>query len=119
MNPPRLAWRKIKNKILSRDYDLSLVFIADKGMSRLNSIYRTKFGPSNVLAFPLTRKSGEIFIDLPLALRESSVSRKEPREHIKFLYIHALLHLKGFKHTTPRLLKIMQKLEQKWLKILS
>lgn len=119
MRPPRIAWRKIKNKILRANYDLSLVFAADRDMARLNRKYRRKSAPTNVLAFPLNRKTGEVFINLPLAFQDARVLKRKTKEHIKFLYIHALLHLKGFRHSTPKLLKIMQKSEQKWLKILS
>ena len=116
---PRIPWPEIKNKILSDKYDLSLVFVADKEMARLNSKYRAESRPTNVLAFPLAKNLGEIFIDLPRALGEARTFKKKPKEHLLFLYIHALLHLKGLRHHTPKLLKIMRKTEQKWLKTLS
>jgi|SRR3989344_1844112 len=106
--PPRVNWKKFKNKILGASYDLSLVFAGSKEMARMNKIYRGKNKPANVLAFPLGVNFGEIFINLPLA-----------RKELVFLYIHALLHLKGFKHDTQKQLKIMNRAEQKWLKILS
>ncbi|QQG45809.1 MAG: rRNA maturation RNase YbeY [Candidatus Niyogibacteria bacterium] len=116
---PELPWQKIKNKILFSRYDLSLVFTGDKEMTRINRRYRRKNGPTNVLAFALGKNSGEIFIDLPFVRREAKKSARTQRSHVLLVYIHALLHLKGFKHDTPKQLKIMNQAEQKWLKILS
>ena len=113
---PRICWRKIKNKILSRRFDLSLVFVGDRKMSSLNYKYTSRNKPTNVLAFPLDKYSGEIFIDLPLAYREADEFGKTRRAHLFFLYIHAILHLKGFKHDNIRQLKIMNRAEHKWLK---
>lgn len=119
LKPPAINWQGTKNKILGRGYELSLVFVSDKEMARVNQRYRAKSGPTNVLAFQLAENYGEIFIDLPLALREARALQNSPKGHALFLYIHALLHLNGFKHDTPNQLKIMRKHERKWLKILS
>ncbi|MEK7566923.1 MAG: rRNA maturation RNase YbeY [Patescibacteria group bacterium] len=116
LNPPRLNWKKFKNKILGKNYDLSLVFMGSKEISRINKKYRGKNKPTNVLAFPLGARSGEIFIDLPLAYKEAKTGGKLRSKHLIFLYIHALLHLNGFKHDTDKQLKIMNRAEQKWLK---
>lgn len=116
---PRVYWRKVKNKILGDEYDLSLVFLGDKKIAEINRKYRAKNKPTNVLALPLDKKSGEVFLDLPLAFREARSAGQSRKRYLTFLYIHALLHLKGFKHDTKKELKIMNKAEQKWLKALS
>ncbi|MBI2507029.1 MAG: rRNA maturation RNase YbeY [Candidatus Niyogibacteria bacterium] len=116
---PAISWQKIKNKILSKDYELSLVFVSDKEMARINLKYRGATGPTDILAFLLAKNSGEIFIDLPFASRKAGFLKKNIKERVLFLYIHALLHLKGFKHGTLHQSKIMLKHEKKWLKILS
>lgn len=81
-------FRKIKNKILGSQYELSLVFTADPLIKRLNRTYRGVDKPTNVLAFPLSPTSGEIFIN---------PSRAKPFS-AKQLFIHACLHLKGMGH---------------------
>ena len=81
-------FEKIKNQVLGRRYKLSLVFADDPLMRRLNRIYRGVDKSTNVLAFPLSKTSGEIFIN---------PSRAKPFS-IKYLFIHGLLHLKGMKH---------------------
>ena len=79
---------KIKNKVLGKKYELSLVFAKDSLMRRLNRTYRGKDKATNILAFPLSEMSGEIFIN---------PSRAKPFS-VKHLFIHGLLHLKGMKH---------------------
>ena len=116
---PPVGWRKIKNKILGAKYDLSLVFAGDKETAKITKKYRAKNKPANVLAFALDKWAGEVFVDLPLVFREADGAGKTRRAYLVFLYIHALLHLKGFKHDTNKELKIMNKAEQKWLKALS
>ena len=81
-------FKKIKNKVLGSDYELSLVFASDTLTRRLNRTYRGIDKPTNVLAFPLSKTSGEIFINR---------SRAKPFS-VKYLFIHGLLHLKGMEH---------------------
>ena len=81
-------FEKIKNKVLGTNYELSLVFVSDPIIRRLNHIYRGIDKPTNVLAFPLSKTSGEIFINR---------WRAKPFG-VKYLFIHACLHLKGMKH---------------------
>jgi ssRNA-specific RNase YbeY (16S rRNA maturation enzyme) len=83
---PALKWEAIKNYVLGKDYDLSLVFAGDKLLRELNSRYRHQNKPTDILAFALSEKQGEIFMNLRRV------------KNIKFLFIHSLLHLKGFRH---------------------
>lgn len=85
---PRLAWEKIKDYVLGRKYDLSVVFAGDSLLRKLNSRYRGRSKPTSVLSFSLSNKKGEIFINL----------RRAKKEEMAFLFIHSLLHLKGFEH---------------------
>jgi len=78
---------KLKEKILGHDYDLSLVFAGPALMRKLNRERRNKDKVANVLSFPLTKNSGEIFIKLPAT--DFSLPN---------LFIHGLLHLKGLAH---------------------
>ncbi len=84
---PKNNWEKIKDGVLGKKYDLSLVFAGNNLMKKLNSRYRGKDQPASVLSFSLSKKEGEIFINL------------SQKEHPPlFLFIHALLHLKNFEH---------------------
>ena len=61
-------------------------------------IYREKNKPTNVLAFPLSASAGHIIICPEKARVEAPEFDKTPLEFIGFLFIHALLHLKGLTH---------------------
>jgi len=98
---PRVPFSKIKESVLDNDYELSLVFIGDKLSRKLNRIYRGKDKPTNILSFPITKNSGEIFINL---------SRAKPFGPA-YLFIHGLLHLKGMQHG-----RRMERTEEKFLK---
>ena len=84
---PRVNFLEIKNKVLGKDYSLSLVFIGKDKSRKLNLAYRGKNKPANILSFGLDKKTGEIFICTSIAKKETS-----------FLFIHGLLHLKGMAH---------------------
>ena len=102
---------KIKDAVLGKKYELSVVFIGDKLSRKINKEYRHKDKSANVLSFPLSDNDGEIFINVAKARSES---KKFDMNHIKFvtyLFIHGILHLKGLKHG-----KKMNAEEQKLLK---
>ncbi len=95
---PRLPFVKIKNAVLGKNYELSLVYIGNKASQRLNKTYRGKNTPTNVLAFPLDKTEGEIFIDLKKSRADAPLFERPYSNFLGFLFIHALLHLKGFNH---------------------
>lgn len=84
---PSGPFAKLSEKILGSKYDLSLVFCGETLTHRLNKERRNKDKIANILSFPLTKTSGEIFIKLPIT--DFAVDH---------LFIHGLLHLAGFTH---------------------
>jgi rRNA maturation RNase YbeY len=95
---PALPFLRMKNTVLGKDYDLSLVLAGDAYTQRLNRTYRKKTYIPNVLSFPLDKRSGEIVLNVGQAKREC-VSRKESlRFFVALLFIHSMLHLKGYRH---------------------
>jgi probable rRNA maturation factor len=108
---PALPFERIKNSILGKSYDLSLVFVGNAISKKLNYIYRKKNKPTNVLSFSLSKNEGEIFINLGLAKRQAPQHDLKFEPFIKYLFIHGLLHLKGLDHG-----KAMEKLETRYLK---
>jgi len=107
----RLLFVNYKNKVLGKNYILSLVFIGDSLSKTLNKKYRGKDKKANVLSFSISKNEGEIFINL-------NESKKQAKKHgytfdnfLKYLFIHSLLHLKGFEHSSK-----MESEEQRILK---
>ncbi len=112
-NMPSLPFLKIKNKILGKNYEVSLVFIGEKKAQNLNKKYRSKEYSPNILSFPLDKNIGEIFINLKRAKKESHDFKKKQKDFLVQLFVHSLLHLKGFKHG-----KKMEVEEDKYVKFL-
>ena len=63
---PRLPFALMKEGVLGKNYDLSLVFVSESKSKELNRTYRKKNKPANVLSFPYSKKEGEIFICVPV-----------------------------------------------------
>lgn len=93
-----LPFEKIKNDILGNRYIVSLVFVGEKRAQTLNSTFRKKEYTPNVLAFEIEKNIGEIYITPSIAVKEAPEYAHSPRAHIGYLFIHALLHLKGHAH---------------------
>ena len=106
---PKLHYEKIKNAILGKSYVLSLVFIGKTRAQGLNKRYRGKTYLPNVLSFPLDKNAGEIYITPYTATSESKEFEMTPDGYIGYLFIHGLLHLKGYPHGDT-----MEKAEKKY-----
>lgn len=89
---------QIKNRILGTDYELSLVFVGIKEMTKLNEGYRDKEGPTDILSFEVANKVGEIVIAPAIANKKAKKFNETPREYELHLFIHGCLHLKGYAH---------------------
>jgi probable rRNA maturation factor len=96
--------------VLGDRYDLSIVICGDARARSLNRTYRNKQSASNVLSFPLSASSGEIFLNAARIRREAGVYGHSPRKHMLYLLIHGCLHLKGYSHGST-----MEKAEQTYL----
>jgi probable rRNA maturation factor len=95
---PHLPFVAMKKAVLGSSYVLSLVFIGDKRSQALNKKYRGKDKPTNVLSFALGEKDGEIFINAQEARRGAGEYSLTQEKFIGFLFIHGMLHLKGYRH---------------------
>lgn len=106
-----MPFLNIKNDILGANYQLSLALVGEKRARLVNQRGRKKDYVPNVLSFPLSNQAGEIYLTPAVAKREARAFGHSEREHLIFLYIHGLLHLKGYDHG-----RRMEDLETRWLK---
>ncbi|MGH7175585.1 MAG: rRNA maturation RNase YbeY, partial [Minisyncoccia bacterium] len=88
-------------------WELSLAFVSPTVARRLNSKLRGKRYTPNVLSYRVGPKHGEVIICKEVARREALHYGHSEPEHLLFLFIHALLHLKGMAHGST-----MEKREQ-------
>jgi probable rRNA maturation factor len=95
---PKLPFEAMKNAALGKKYSLSLVFCGEKRMQSLNRAHRGIDKPTDILSFPLDEESGEIFISIKNSRKMMRDFGRELDNFIGFLFIHGLIHLKGFDH---------------------
>ena len=89
---------KIKDAVLGRAYNLSLAFLSAAEMRAVTRKTKKKNKASNVLAFPLSKNSGEILICPATARMQCKAYGMSERVFVAYLFIHGLLHLQGLRH---------------------
>ena len=94
----RLPFKDIAEHILGKQYELSLVICGDTLARRMNIAYRKKSYKPNVLSFPLSKKEGEIFLNIRKAAREARAFNSSIRAHTAYLFVHGCFHLHGLDH---------------------
>lgn len=107
---PSIPFAKIKDDILGQGYQLALNLVGEKRARAVNLRSRQKTYAPNVLSFPLGPSAGEIYLTPQVAKREAASFGHSYKRHLTFLYIHGLLHLKGFDHGRK-----MEQLEERYL----
>ncbi|MBA4371249.1 MAG: rRNA maturation RNase YbeY [Thermodesulfovibrio sp.] len=86
--------------------ELSVVFVGDAAMRRLNRQYRGLDKTTDVLSFPLCESGlpaageplGDIVISVPRAAAQAASYDVSFREELLRLLLHGLLHLLGYDH---------------------
>lgn len=96
---PRIPFAAMKDAVLGKNYELSLVICGDKLAQRINTEYRQKTYYPNVLSFELEKNEGEIFLNMRKAAREAKSGGISTIERAALLYVHGLFHLKGMDHS--------------------
>ena len=99
---PSLPLEQIKNDILGKKYSLSIAFVSPIQSQELNSEYRKKDKPTNILSFSLNKNEGEIVLCVSVIKKEAKEKKfdRDFRELLGFLVIHGMLHLKGYEHSS-------------------
>jgi probable rRNA maturation factor len=101
---------KVLDEIKRDNWELSILLCGDKTITALNSQYRNKFEPTDILSFALgetIRERGKTFYlpgDIVISLdtlRENAKYFEEGEdEELRRLLIHGILHLDGMDHKT-------------------
>lgn len=88
----------MKAAVLGKSYELSLAFVNEAKMLALNKQYRGKKASTDILSFPLSAKTGEIVFCMKDIAKQASLFGRSVPNFLTFLFIHGLLHLKGYAH---------------------
>lgn len=95
---------------------VTVVLSDDQNVSALNSQFRGKSKPTNVLSFPAGAGAepgnlGDIVVACETLLREAADEDISPEHHFQHLIVHGILHLMGFDHETDAEAERMEALE--------
>lgn len=90
------------------DCEISLVFVDDAAIQKLNAEHRGKDKPTNVLSFPQDEDAdifgpmlGDVVFAYETILREADEMGLAISAHLTHLCIHGFLHLLGYDHIDP------------------
>jgi probable rRNA maturation factor len=107
---PEIPYKDIKEKILGKNYDLTVIFCTPQESKERNATYREKDYATNILSFPLSDTEGEIYISLSIARKDAAKFSMSYSKFLHLLFVHGCLHLKGLDHGST-----MEALEEKYL----
>lgn len=93
-----LPYERIARHILGPGYELSLTLCGDSLARRMNRTYREKTYAPNVLSFPYSKETGEIFLNVRKAEREAKRFGVSVAKRTALLLVHGCMHLKGHDH---------------------
>ncbi|MFA6797288.1 MAG: rRNA maturation RNase YbeY [Candidatus Paceibacterota bacterium] len=108
---PSLPFVEFKEKVLGKNYELSMAIVSKSKIHFLNKTFRKVDSPTDILSFPLDDQNGEIFICQEIAKKKAPKFDKPYENFLSFLFIHGLVHLKGYDHGEE-----MEKIETKYRK---
>lgn len=101
--------RSLLHRLGEAEADVSIGFIGDARMRRLNRTYRRQDRTTDVLAFayreaPNAASSvlGDVVISIPRARRQAKAWQRSLDEEVLRLLIHGILHLVGYDHEQSR-----------------
>lgn len=98
--------------------EVTIRIVAGEESAELNSQYRGKSGPTNVLSFPFEAPAGitvplagDLIICAPVVEKEAWEQQKTLREHWAHMVVHGMLHLQGYDHIEDNDAEVMEALE--------
>ncbi|RPJ67161.1 rRNA maturation RNase YbeY [Alteromonas sediminis] len=108
----------VLNKHDTRQHEITIRFVEAAESQELNSTYRGKNKPTNVLSFPFEHVPdvpipllGDLVICVPVIIREASEQNKTLQAHFAHMIIHGTLHLLGYDHIQDEEAEEMESLE--------
>jgi probable rRNA maturation factor len=121
-----IAWTRAALKGVRRQsISVTLRVVTSGESKKLNSTYRDKHKPTNVLSFPFetlpgTRSDllGDVVICAEVVRREAREQGKEMRAHWAHMVVHGIMHLRGYDHQRSEDAAVMEARETRVLKAL-
>lgn len=114
--------REIVREVLrqeGKDAELSIAFVDEEEIKRLNKKFLGKDSSTDVLSFPLETKrgwvEGEVIVCVPVALKAARKMRVDVEDEIMLYVVHGLLHLLGYNDIKKKDARIMYSVEKEVL----
>lgn len=115
-------FRRVLREMHLRESDITICFVSDVEIARMNLAFRGKKGPTDVLSFPAETKRrkrthtedtgsiedrekrylGDIAIAPETARRYVKKNGRSLSNELRVLILHGVLHLLGYDHETDR-----------------
>ena len=98
----------LRDRLAPSALGISVTYVDDRGMRKLNREHRGKNITTDVLSFPSSTEKGafphlgDIVISLPMADKMAKKFAVSRRREVETLVIHGFLHLCGHDHETDR-----------------
>jgi probable rRNA maturation factor len=114
--PFRTYEQRVRSVLKLGQLDFNVCFVSDEDIARMNSVYRGKAAPTDVLSFPWEGESGpeevaagefqnflgDIVISVEAAARNARAEGHSTDEEIRLLILHGVLHLLGYDHEADK-----------------
>ena len=102
------------------DYEISLAFVDNPTIHRLNQRYLDHDEPTDVLTFPLSganakKLSGELIVGAEVASAQATERGHDVQVELALYVIHGLLHLCGYDDKSPKHAGAMRQRERHYL----
>jgi len=123
----QLAWKVIKGTrpelTKCGPLRLSLAWVTDREIRKVNALYRGKNEATDVLSFSFIERNrpatdgciGELLISTETLKRQAKAQKHRIQIEADVLLVHGVLHILGHDHERPAQLAAMLKLEKKHL----
>ena len=103
------------------DAEISVAFVDNPTIHRLNQRYLQHDEPTDVLSFPLSdpsakRLSGELVVGAEVAKTQADERAHDVQAELALYVIHGLLHLCGYGDKSPQDEKAMRQRERHYLR---
>lgn len=106
---------KILQLLKQSKRELSVSFVTDGEIKKLNRQYRHKNKPTDVLSFPQEDPHllGDVIISLDTVEKQIQELKISQQQRSLFLILHGILHLLGYDHQTDEEYAVMKKQEER------
>ena len=114
--------KKLKNDTV----EIGITFVNDEEIRKLNTSYKSKDNPTDVLAFEYDNQSeflplsesfhlGDVVISVDTARMQAEDLNHDIKKELQILTIHGILHLTGYDDLAPKAKTRMFKMQDKLL----